>query len=166
MYVGDSLGDDLFHDTCVWLLEDNTNKYEEMCERGELWYYVARVLKINAFSKTTRFYYKYKKHKEREDNTLDFHVQFLVYSQETEEAMTKQQRKTIASIQTVLGDVPWFERELFKIYYLHEHTLQTLSDATGINRNTIHKALRRAKRKIQKHNQAQAHANKKDKGTK
>jgi len=165
MYVGESLGDDLFHDTCIWLLEDTTGKYEEMCERGELWYYIARVLKINAFSKTTRFYYKYKKHKEIEDNTIDFHVQFLVYSQETEDTMTRTTKNKVAAINKVLADIPWFEREIFKVYYLHEHTLQTLSDATGINKNTIHKAIRRAKRKIQKHNEAQATNNKEEKST-
>ena len=66
--------------TCVTILEDNGDKYESICER-ELWYYLVRVAKINAFSKTTRFYYKYKKHKERESNDLDFHV--LITAQDT-----------------------------------------------------------------------------------
>ena len=69
MYVGEELGQDLMHDLCVTILEDNGDKYESICERGELWYYLVRVAKINAFSKTTRFYYKYKKHKERKAMT-------------------------------------------------------------------------------------------------
>ena len=68
-YVGEELGDDLMHDLCVNVLENNKDKFSELCERGELMYYLLGVIRINAFSKTTRFYYKYKKHKEHETIT-------------------------------------------------------------------------------------------------
>lgn len=155
MYVGEELGQDLMHDLCVTILEDNGDKYESICERGELWYYLVRVAKINAFSKTTRFYYKYKKHKERESNDLDFHV--LITAGKTQDATTDTWTKErMQHVDLVLSTLPFFEREIFRVYYLHGHTLNTLSHATGINRNTIHKALRRAKRKIDKQTKAQA----------
>ena len=155
MYVGEELGQDLMHDLCVTILEDNGDKYEDICNRGELWYYLVRVAKINAFSKTTRFYYKYKKHKERETNDLDFHVLFVTNrtNDERTDAWTKEHMR---NVDAVLSTLPFFEREIFRVYYLHEHTLNTLAHATGINRNTIHKALRRARRKIDKYNQAES----------
>ena len=63
-YVGD-LGGDLLNDLCVLYLEDQEDKMEAMCERGELMPYICRTLAICGFSKTTRFYYKYKKHQEK-----------------------------------------------------------------------------------------------------
>jgi len=157
MYVGEELGQDLMHDLCVTILEDNGEKYEDICNRGELWYYLIRVAKINAFSKTTRFYYKYKKHKERETNDLDFHV-LLIPNKTNDQRTDTWTSQHMPNVDAVLGTLPFFEREIFRVYYLHEHTLNTLSHATGINRNTIHKALRRARRKIDKYNQAQSQA--------
>jgi len=157
MYVGEELGQDLMHDLCVTILEDNGEKYEDICNRGELWYYLIRVAKINAFSKTTRFYYKYKKHKERETNDLDFHV-LLIPNKTNDQRTDAWTSQHMPNVDAVLGTLPFFEREIFRVYYLHEHTLNTLSHATGINRNTIHKALRRARRKIDKYNQAQSQA--------
>lgn len=157
MYVGEELGQDLMHDLCVTILEDNGAKYEDICERGELWYYLIRVAKINAFSKTTRFYYKYKKHKERETNDLDFHV-LLIANKTNDQRTDEWTSQHMLNVDAVLSTLPFFEREIFRVYYLHEHTLNTLSHATGINRNTIHKALRRARRKIDKYNQAQSEA--------
>ena len=163
MYVGEDLGQDLMHDLCITILEDNGDKYDGICQRGELWYYLVRVAKINAFSKTTRFYYKYKKHKEKESNDLDFHV--LVTAGKTQDESTDAWTSNkMQNVDVVLSSLPFFEREIFRVYYLHEHTLNTLSHATGINRNTIHKALRRAKRKIQKQTKEQADAKEKSYG--
>ncbi|QDP66709.1 MAG: hypothetical protein Unbinned1446contig1005_30 [Prokaryotic dsDNA virus sp.] len=151
MYVGTDLGDDLMQDLCIMVLGDKPDKFDAICERGELWYYLVRTIKIAAFSKTTPFYRKYKKHKEHidrnwvgiEDRLPDVHETYDIKTDE----WTQQK---LGTIQEVLKDIPWFEAELFKIYYLHEHTLQTLSDATGINKNTINKGISRAKRKIRK----------------
>ena len=143
-YVGDELGDDLMHDLCVNVLENNKEKFSELCERGELMYYLLSVIRINAFSKTTRFYYKYKKHKEHEQivpvNNLS-----RIESESIEDAIIHER---MIEANKLLEGLPWFDSEVFKIYYLHSHSLNTLSDATGISRTTINQTLKRARRHI------------------
>ena len=150
--VGDELGDDLMHDLCVTILEDNGTKYVDLCGRGELMYYLLGVIRINAFSKNTRFYYKYRKHKEHETGaTINWaDVREQASSQTSDEDM----RQRLREAKEIMRGIPWFEAEVFKIYYLHNHSLQTLSDATGISKTTINKALGRARHKI-KRNKAQ-----------
>ncbi|MAN62519.1 MAG: hypothetical protein CMI60_11310 [Parvibaculum sp.] len=152
MYVGTELGDDLMQDLCIMVLGDKPDKFDDICQRGELWYYLVRTIKINAFSKTTPFYTKYKKHHDYIDKNWYGIEHKLPDTHETYDDNTDQwTQERLGTIQLVLKDIPWFEAELFKIYYLHEHTLQSLSDATGINKNTINKGISRAKRKVRRH---------------
>lgn len=145
-YVGEELGDDLMHDICVTILEDNGEKYVNLCERQELMYYLIRVIKINAFSKTTRFYYKYKKHHEKETPTIEFDI-FTATGDEPTDVWTFQRMNEANQL---LQGLSWFDCEVFKIYYLHGHSLKSLSDATGIPKTTINQSLGRARKHIQK----------------
>ena len=143
-YVGDELGDDLMHDLCVNVLENNKDKFNQLCERGELMYYLLGVIRINAFSKTTRFYYKYKKHKEHEATLSTQNIAQPVPNEVAQEYI----KKRMTEANELLKGLTWFDAEVFKIYYLHSHSLNTLSDATGISKTTINQALHRARRHI------------------
>ena len=57
--VGEDAGD-LINDLCLSYLEDY-ERITPICERGELMSYICRTLAICGFSKTSRFYYKYRK---------------------------------------------------------------------------------------------------------
>lgn len=151
-YVGEDLGCDLMHDLCVTILDDNGKKYDGLCDRGELMYYLIRVIKINAFSKTTRFYYKYKKHHEKETHTPSFDM----FEQTGDNATDEWTQERMKSAMELLNGLSWFDCEVFKIYYLHNHSLKSLSDATGIPRTTINQAISRARIHVRKA-QAQAH---------
>lgn len=157
-YVGDELGDDLMHDLCVNVLENNKDKFSELCERGELMYYLLGIIRINAFSKTTRFYYKYKKHKEHEQ-VIDFHNLPRIKADPIDDEVI---RKKLAEASELLEGLSWFDSEVFKIYYLHSHSLKTLSDATGISRTTINQALHRARRHVKSKKESNAKAAKED----
>lgn len=150
--IGPELGDDLMHDLCVTILEDNGDKYKDLCAREELMYYLLGVIRINAYSKNTRFYYKYLKHKEHETaatiNWAD------IRDKPSDNANEEGLRHRLAEAKELMRGIPWFEAEVFKIYYLHNHSLQTLSDATGISKTTINQALHRARFKIKKNKQA------------
>lgn len=143
-YVGEDLGDDLMHDLCVNVIENNKDKFSELCERGELMYYLLGIIRINAFSTTTRFYYKYKKHKEHETVVAIHNVQPQTHDTNID-AWTS---RRMADAHKMLEGLSWFDAEVFKIYYLHSHSLKTLSNATGISRTTINQALGRARRHI------------------
>ena len=134
-------GDDLCNDICINLIESNNPHILEMCERGELWYYVVRIVSISTFSKTSRFYYKYKKHREFETDMTRIFPAHHDDSVSLEE-VRKYQLKTI---ELILQDLDWFDAQLFKVYFLHEHSLKSLSDATGISKTTIQKSIAKTK---------------------
>ena len=48
-----------------------------------------------------------------------------------------------------LNDVEWFEKNCFAIYYGDELTLDSMSELTGISRNTLYRAIRDTRNYIQ-----------------
>jgi predicted DNA-binding protein YlxM (UPF0122 family) len=132
--------DDLCNDICEKLLEDR-GKLTAICERDEIWFYVVRIINISAFSKTSRFYYKYKKHQEFERVDID-EIQVASKSIEEKEFRTEYRLNLLGLI---LQDLDWFDAELFRVYYHHEHSLKSLSDATEISKTTIQKSIARTK---------------------
>ena len=154
--IGEDLGDDLLQDICVTILEDNGQKYRDLCAKKELMYYLLGVIRINAFSKNTRFYYKYKKHREKETHAeINWND---IREEVTDNSYNEILRLKLAHAETMLDGLTWFEKEVFKIYYLHSHSLKTLSDATGISKTTINQTLGRARHKI-KRNKTQSQEN-------
>ncbi len=142
-YVGVEFGADLLNDLTLTYLE-NEEKYRPICERGELMKYVCRSLAICGFSKSSRFYYKYKKHQEKIAKRYPIDI-----IRETEDAYSSTKQKDIeqqvAEAFSILEEIRWFDAEVFKSYYLHSHSLKTLSDATGIPKNTLYKSIQTAK---------------------
>jgi len=142
-YVGVEFGSDLLNDLTLTYLE-NEDKYRPICERGELMKYVCRSMAICGFSKSSRFYYKYKKHNEK--IARRYPIEIL---RETEDAYSVTKQKDIdhkvSDAFSILEEIRWFDAEVFKSYYLHSHSLKTLSDATGIPKNTLYKSIQAAK---------------------
>ena len=137
-------GGDLLHDLAIFYLEDPKPKLEAMCKDGELMSYICRTMAICGFSKTTRYYYKYLKHREL---LVNYPVALLRNKEEVVENEYNT-TETINYINTILQEMDWFEAEVFRIYYLHNHSLKTLSDATGISKSTLYNALRKAQEEV------------------
>ena len=137
-------GGDLLHDLAIFYLEEPKPKLEAMCKDGELMSYICRTMAICGFSKTTRYYYKYLKHREL---LVNYPVKLL---SDREEVVENEYNttETINYINTILQEMDWFEAEVFRIYYLHNHSLKTLSDATGISKSTLYNALRKAQEEV------------------
>ena len=62
---------DLEQDIYMELLEKPENVLESIYNRGQISYYLTRIVMNNIKSKTSRFYYKYKKNKRVETNMDD-----------------------------------------------------------------------------------------------
>lgn len=62
---------DLEQDIYMELLEKPENVIESIYLRGQINYYLTRIVTNNIKSKTSRFYYKYKKNKKIETNMDD-----------------------------------------------------------------------------------------------
>ena len=54
---------DLKQDICLELLEKPEELLQGICERGQIGYYITRIVVNNINSKTSRFYYTYRKNK-------------------------------------------------------------------------------------------------------
>jgi DNA-directed RNA polymerase specialized sigma24 family protein len=152
-YVGREYGADLLNDLAVTYIQDS-EKYEPICERGELMKYAARTMAICGFSKTSPFYYKYKKHTEK--IARRYPLEILTTDEDNNAHNSTPQVSKDEQIQDtlrILEEIKWFDAEVFKSYYLHDHSLKTLSDATGIPKNSLHKAIQAAKEYLQKNSQ-------------
>jgi len=136
--VGEHAGD-LVNDLYLEYL-DNPDRFNEICERGELMKYICRTLAICSFSKTTRFYYKYKK-----DNTKISRYFPLVLLRNEDQYVHNEidVNAAIDKVSCILQELPWFDREVFKIYHQHNHSLKTLSDVTKISKSTLHFSLQK-----------------------
>lgn len=140
-YVGTELAGDLLNDLCLNYLNDNDHA-EQLCARGELGAYLNRTMQICGFSSSSPFYKKYKKHSEKESR--GFPLERLVQVEPGEEGNDIRLENQIEGVFHILREIRWIDAEIFKAYYLHEHSLNTLSDATGISRHTIYKAVKTA----------------------
>ena len=143
-HVGEDLGGDLLNDLCAVYLKESP-EHVELCKSGELFKYVCKTLSICGFSKTSTFYYKYKKHQEVE--VQDYRIERHPIEINEQSSNSKDLSKQLTLAFSILDELKWFEASLFKAYYLHEHTLKTLSDATGIKKSTIAKSVKQAERK-------------------
>jgi RNA polymerase sigma factor (sigma-70 family) len=123
-------GGDLLNDLALFYLEEPKPKLEEMCKDGELMSYICRTMAICGFSKTTRYP--------------------LALLQTKEEVVENENEKkeTLDYINSILQEMDWFSSEVFRIYYLHNHSLKTLSNATGISKSTLYNALRKAQEEV------------------
>tara|TARA_R100000655_G_scaffold52715_2_gene90564 strand:+ start:6666 stop:7202 length:537 start_codon:yes stop_codon:yes gene_type:complete len=137
-------GGDLLNDLALFYLEEPKPKLEEMCKDGELMSYICRTMAICGFSKTTRFYYKYLKHKEK---LVNYPLALLQTKEEVVEN-ENEKKETLDYINSILQEMDWFSSEVFRIYYLHNHSLKTLSNATGISKSTLYNALRKAQEEV------------------
>ena len=147
VYVGQDFGGDLLNDLTIVYLEDE-NKYESLCLEGDLMKYVCRTLAICKFSVSTPFYYKYKKYQENISYRYPIEIVKDKTDESSEESDDEIQRQ-LAHTFTLLKEIRWFDAEVFKSYYLHEHSLKTLSDATGISKSTIQLSLQTTKEYLQ-----------------
>lgn len=46
------------------------------------------------------------------------------------------------------GDADWFDKQLFKVYHYEEHSLTSLSQATGISRSACYNSIKKLKKHI------------------
>lgn len=59
--------DDLIQETYLILLEYNKGKLEEIESKGDTRFFIAKIITNQINSKTSRFYYKYKKYNKMKD---------------------------------------------------------------------------------------------------
>ena len=141
--AGEKGRDDLLHFIIEELYKCDQKKIDKIIGKKQMTFYIARVMVNQYYSKTSRYYYKYKKYYELHTAQIKDNIT-QSYSDPENEKQTKENR--LKWIYNKLNECHWFDAELFKIYYKEKHTLDSLSRATKINRNTIYHTINKVKK--------------------
>ena len=126
------------------LYKCDTERINEIIENKKMTFYVIRIMLNQFHSKTSRYYYKYRKY-------YEFHTTTTIEAitaDNTEYTIKDKElvEERLDWVEDKLKDCYWFDAECFKIYYKEQHSLNSMSRATKINRNTLFKAINNVKR--------------------
>ena len=135
--------DDLLSFVIEELYKCDQNKINEIIKKKQMTFYVARVIVNQFYSKTSRYYYKYKKY-------YEYHVTQIVEQISEDKINDIIEEKELVEerlnwVEEKLKDLYWFDAEVFKIYYREGFSLNQMQRETKINRNTLHKAITNVK---------------------
>ena len=135
---------DLFSFVIEELYKCDQKRISEIITKNQMTFYVVRVMINQYHSKTSRYYYKYKKYYEYHTTTTieclsADNTQYTIKDKELVE-------ERLEWIEEKLKDLYWFDAEVFKIYYREGFSLNQMQKETKINRNTIHKAITNVKK--------------------
>ena len=138
--------DDLLSFVIEELYKCDQERINEIIKNKQLTFYIVRVMLNQYHSKTSRYYYKYRKY-------YEIHVSGIIesISPDNQESQTEQKQLTEERLEWIherLKECHWFDAEVFKLYYLSEKnfSLNKLQAETRINRNTLFKAINNVKK--------------------
>ena len=136
--------DDLLSFVIEELYKCDRERINEIIEKKQLTFYIARVMLNQYHSKTSRYYYKYNKY-------YEFHITTTIESITADNTTYTIKDKELVEerlewIEDKLKDLYWFDAECFRIYYRESHSLNSMAKATKISRATIYKAINNVKK--------------------
>lgn len=135
--------DDLFSFVIEELYKCDQDRIDEIIKNGDMRWYIIRIMVNQYHSKTSRYYYKYKKYYEYHTTTT---IECLSADNTQYNIKEKQEvEERLEWIEEKLKDLYWFDAEVFKIYYREGFSLNQMQKETKINRNTLHKAITNVK---------------------
>lgn len=137
-------GPDLLHEVILQLYQTKEETIEGLLERGQMKYWVLRVMVNNYNSKTSRYHYKWRKDMERR-RKFSRHIRDWWDG----DGVAAHRDQLLTHIEEQLADLPWFDAEVFAIYFEEGHTLDSFAEATGISRHTLYTTIRRVRKRIQ-----------------
>ena len=141
--------DEVIQEFYLYMLQMNPETlkgiYEKDGEKG-LIRYGAVVIRRSLQSKNSPYYYKYRKYYTRIDEISSTATYDLTENGELtnpknlynipNEVNTFKYKK-LEEIDKILDGVYWYDKELFKLYYYEDNTLDSLAKKTGISRNSL-----------------------------
>ena len=140
--------DDLVQEVFIQLLSRDKIKLQSLINTGDIYRYFNRMAKLNYYSRNSRYYYTYKKEythiKYVNDEDIDKKIQIAndLYIIEDSDL-----------INSILDELYWYDRELFKLYVLGDdnkasYSYTSLAKKTGISRISIYYTIRNVKKYI------------------
>ena len=141
--TGGKGNEDLLSFVIEELYKCDKERIEAIVRKKQMTFYVVRIM-INQFhSKTSRYYYKYRKY-------YEYHVSGIVEAispDNVDEDIENKQliEERLGWVEEKLKDLYWFDAQVFRIYYREGFSLNEMQKETKINRNTLHKAITNVK---------------------
>mgnify|MGYP003135442439 CR=1 FL=1 len=135
--------EELLHFVIEELYKCDQIRLREIIEKKQMTFYAVRVMMNQYHSKTSRYYYKYKKY-------YEYHATQTIESLSADKSKSNKKKKEeievkLDWIEEKLKDLYWFDAEVFKLYYRENFSLSEMAKATKINKNTLYKAIRNVK---------------------
>ena len=136
--------DDLLSFVIEELYKCDQERINEIIKKKQLTFYIARVMVNQSHSKTSRYYYKYKRYYKYHvtginDSICPDNIETVIEQKEEIE-------KKLEWIDENLKDCYWFDAEVFKLYFREGHSLNTMAKATKISRATLYKSITNVKK--------------------
>jgi DNA-directed RNA polymerase specialized sigma24 family protein len=139
---GSSIYKDLYQELFIILLMQPEAKIEEMYLKGQLKWFVVRILKNQFESKTSPFYKKYGKYRDSVSELI-FEVR-----DETEEQDDSVKDEIIKELNTCKDQNDYYEKTLFKEYVVCGENFNELSRLTKIDYRSVRYTVNNLKLKI------------------
>lgn len=130
--------DDLFHCVLEQLLKNK--KLDDMKDKERVYYFV-RVVKNNYFSKTSPYYYQYKKNLAREE------FKDIEYFEETPDVEYNETLPDMKWVHKQLSHLEWFDRDLF-LLWMELGSLTAVSKKTTIPLNSVGRYINQTKQML------------------
>ena len=132
---------DLLQDVIVYLYDMNQDRIEQMVERKQISFFIARMMIQQYQSCSSPFYKKYKAPRTYYSLSENYK------KKEDKETITKklEDEKKFKWIEKNLNELPWFDVQAFAIYFKDSHSFTTMARATKISKNTLYRAVRNVK---------------------
>ena len=147
--------DDLLHETIEVLYKLDHEKVKKLINKKKFIFYIVRIM-INQFhSNTSPYFYKYKKYYKLINPNYNTSILWSEHwlnsipEDDVDHIKVKEEfEDMLYKVQKNLKKLNWFDAEIFKVYYLMGHSLNTLAKETGINRSTIYKSIQKVIKKL------------------
>jgi DNA-directed RNA polymerase specialized sigma24 family protein len=136
-------GEDLLSFVIEELYKCDQQRLQEIILENKMTFYVIRIMLNQYNSKTSRYYYKYKKYYEYHTTTT---IESIT-ADNTEYSIKdkKEVEQKLEWIEHKLKDLYWFDAEIFRIYYREGFSLNQMAKETKISRATLYKAIKNVK---------------------
>ena len=154
--------DDAVQELYLYFLQMNPDTLKNIYHKDGLdgiTRYAAVVLRRALTSPRSPFYYKYKKyytHIDKFSSDITYNIQTEDKDQKKnlynipEEIVENIGFKKLDKIDAALGDMYWYDRKVFELYYYEANTLDTLAKKTGISRNSLFTTIDKVRTKLKK----------------
>ena len=119
-------GPDLLHEVILQLYQTKQDTIDGLLERDQMKYWVLRVMVNNYNSKTSRYHYKWRKDIERRRKFARHIVDWW-----DGDGVAAHRDELLTHIEERLAELPWFDAEVFAIYFEEGHTLDSLRRGDG-----------------------------------